>query len=281
MKYSIASVSFMNAVPLVHQLQSLGADKVDLQFALPSRLAALLEAGTADVALLPVVEIFRGRAAGIISRAGIACRGKVDSVKLFHQGPLEDVQRIYVDRGSRSSVALLTILFRRHFGRTPACTEIEPDPKTMPGPGEGTLVIGDRCFGFERRLQQSNPEQIAGWDLGQAWWELTELPFVFAAWGVSPHFLARASADDISSLGGLLDDSCRYGLEHLEELAEKQAALGRMGQNGAATREAVAYYFRTSLRYRLGDSEMAGMSRFHSHCIEEGLVPAGPMPLSL
>ena len=76
MRFRIAAVSFLNTVPLIDWFSTPGSADVALVRALPSRLAPLLEAGEADVALLPVVELFRGRAAGIIPGSGIACRGR-------------------------------------------------------------------------------------------------------------------------------------------------------------------------------------------------------------
>ncbi len=86
MIYRIAAVSFLNTVPLIDWFERTGDERVALTRALPSRLGGMLSAGEADVALLPVVEIFRGAGAGMLAATGIACRGRVDSVKLFHHG---------------------------------------------------------------------------------------------------------------------------------------------------------------------------------------------------
>ena len=47
---------------------------------------------------------------------------------------------------------------------------------------------------------------------------------------------------------------------------------------GEATPEALAYYFRQSLRYSLGDDEMTGLGRFHEYCVKHGVVPDGEAP---
>jgi chorismate dehydratase len=119
--YRLATVSFLNCLPLVDYFATPeGAARAALTSALPSRLAALLAAGQADVALLPTAEILRGQAAGLIGASGIACRGAVDSVKFYHRGPLDRLRHVAVDRGSRTSVALLRILLAEVAGVAPA-----------------------------------------------------------------------------------------------------------------------------------------------------------------
>ena len=152
MTVRIAAVSFLNTLPLVDWFSAAGDDSVELSLALPSRLADQLTTGEADVALLPVVEVLRGRSAGFFPGTGIACRGRVDSVKLFTRDDLASLERVTVDRGSRTSVALLKILLAEQHGVSPEFTEAKPEPGRFPMPGEGVLVIGDRCFEFERAL---------------------------------------------------------------------------------------------------------------------------------
>jgi hypothetical protein len=155
MPYRIATVSFLNCLPLVEWFTTPeGSARVTLSSDLPSRLSAVLATDRADVALLPTVEILRGHAAGIIGGSGIACRGAVDSVKLYHRGPLAGLKRVAVDRGSRTSVALLRILLAETADNAPVFAEVTPQPGRLPRPGEGVLVIGDRCFAFEPLAQE-------------------------------------------------------------------------------------------------------------------------------
>jgi predicted solute-binding protein len=219
MPYRIATVSFLNCLPLVEWFTTPeGSARVTLSSDLPSRLSAVLATDRADVALLPTVEILRGHAAGIIGGSGIACRGAVDSVKLYHRGPLAGLKRVAVDRGSRTSVALLRILLAETADNAPVFAEVTPQPGRLPRPGEGVLVIGDRCFAFDRWLRA---------------------------------------------------------------LAAREAGAGCLGPGGEATAAALEYYFSHSLRYRLGDEELAGMRRFRDLCAAHGLMEptAGPVQM--
>jgi len=275
MRFRIAAVSFLNAIPLIDWFDQTHNDRVILDHALPSRLAGMLAAGEADVAMLPVVEILRGASPGMLPGTGIACLGDVDTVKLYHRGALDQLVRVAVDRGSRTSVALLRILLQEQFGIHPEFTEIEPRPNWRPATGQGALIIGDRCFEYEKELRENGETDVTSYDLGGAWHNLTGLPFVFAAWAVAPGFPEKAGDEGLRELTGLLTRSRDHGLAHLKEIAVREAALGRLGHRGEATVEALDYYFRHSLRYVLGEEEMAGLRRFHELCVKHGVVPDG------
>lgn len=276
MTVRITAVSFLNALPLIDRLSAVGHSGVVLDSALPSRLAGLLEAGKTDVALLPVVEVFRGRSSGFFSRSGIACRGAVDSVKLFTASPLSALQRIGADRGSRTSAALLRIVLLERHGVEPRFDETEPIPGELPRENEGILVIGDRCFEYERALAGAGTA-VEVHDLGRMWHDWTGLPFVFAVWAAAPGFPERVGPERIAEVAALLDSAREHGLANLERLAEALARDGRLGVGGQSTPEAIHRYFSRSLTYRLGDGEMAGIRLFHELCRKHGLVPDGPL----
>lgn len=278
MPYRIAAVSFLNTVPLVAFLRTGFAGKVQLEIDLPSRLPPRLESGEADVALVPVVEIFRGKAAGFLGTQGIVADGPVDSVKLFVHGKPDQILAVQADRGSRTSVALARVLLAEEYGIFPEFREVTPRPGDLPPPGEATLVIGDRCFAYEAQLPGGPSGKISAIDLGAWWRSSTGLPFVFAAWAASRAFVARNDPAEFAGLKDLLEKALDYGLENLSQLAAEEARNGKLGVGGEATTEAIDYYFRKSLRFRIGPREVSGMKRFHELCRKHGIIPAGEFP---
>jgi len=255
MVYRIAAISFLNTIPLIDWFEQTGDERVAMSRALPSRLGGLLASGEADVALLPVVEIFRGASPGMLPGTGIACRGDVDSVKMFHHG---------------DPVQLTSVVVDRQFGIHPEFSEIEPRPGWRPAAGQGALIIGDRCFEYEKELRENGETDVTGYDLGGAWHQLTG--------AVAPGFPEKAGDEGIRELTDLLTRARDHGLTHLEDIAAREAAAGRLGHRGEATAEALDYYFRHSLRYVLGKEEMAGLHRFHEFCVKHGVVPDGAAP---
>ncbi len=278
MDFRVGAISFLNTVPLIEWFGTEEGKRHHLLRVLPSELSEILRAGEAQVGLLPLAEILRGRSDGILGETGIACRGDAASVKVFCTCPLGELTRVRADRGSRSSVALLKIILRETHGLTPDFTTMTPDADMVPGPGEGLLIIGDRCFDFERTLGTPGREDIHGFDLGRLWLDLTGLPFVFAAWALAPGFLAEFGLDRARELGGILDAARDYGRERLAFLARREAARGCLGLGGGDTPDAVGAYLQKSLRYRLTEDEIAGMKRFHVLGVEHGLFPDLPFP---
>src|SRR5271170_5009193 len=106
----VGAVSYLNAKPLYYRLTEL-APGISLEMDLPSRLADRLAEGELDVALIPSVEYLRGAARGyeIVPGFAVAARGAVRSVKLFSRVPLERIDRLALDAGSRTSHVLARV----------------------------------------------------------------------------------------------------------------------------------------------------------------------------
>lgn len=275
MTYRIAAVSFLNSWPLIDALEELAPDRVRLTSAVPSALAELLHADEADAALIPVVEWFRGAGAEIVPGVALATHGPVDSVKLFSRVPPTEIADVVVDRGSRTSVALLRILFADLYGVQPDFRVDVPQVETLLDEHEAALVIGDRCFAAEKRFREQGRDDVHIVDLGETWRQMTGLPFVFAVWVLGRGFAARATAAERDGLVALLREARDVGLTRLDRLAARAAAEGRLGPGGECSAAALAAYFGRSMCYRLGAAELAGLHRFHTLCVRHQIVPAG------
>lgn len=251
----IGAVNYLNTKPLIHDLDRL-VPGAELVLDLPSRLADSLATGRLDVALIPSIELFQRPDYTIVSDACIACDGPVLSVKLLSRVPIDQIRRLALDEGSRTSVALVRILLRERFGLEP---ELAPLPIGQPADGadaDATLLIGDRAI----HSPQGRYAEI--WDLGDQWRRWAELPFVFAMW-----VAGRSVASD--KLAGALQSARDLGLENLEQIAEREAApLG-------LTRPQCLAYLRDNLRFRLGPREQEGLELFYQHAARLGLAPEG------
>ncbi len=281
MPYRIAAVSYLNSWPLVDALReraTAGEDGLELVFDVPSRLADLLYADEVDVGLIPVIEFFRGTGAAMVPGVGLATNGPVDSVKLFTRVAPAAIGRVVVDKGSRTSVALLRILLAEQYNVRPDFYAIQPQIDLLLRDEEAALVIGDRCFEAERRFRAEGDERVQIIDLGAAWNRLTGLPFVFATWVLGAGFAARASEQQTADLIRLLVEARNEGLARLDDLADRAAAQGCLGPGGEPSGPAIRRYFRQSMRYVVGDKELAGLHRFHELCLRHAICPPGRAP---
>ncbi|BCS34131.1 hypothetical protein TBR22_A33600 [Luteitalea sp. TBR-22] len=253
----VGAVGFLNARPLEY-----GLDR-DPQFAVrldvPSRCAALLHAGEIDLGLVPVIELLRGRVAyDIVPGLAIACDGPVQSVALFTRVPVPQVRSIALDVSSRSSVGLLRVLCRHHFGIAPTFVDATPDLAAMLSVADAALVIGDPAL--EAPYEALGAQKI---DLGEAWKAFTGLPFVFATWIARPGVISPA-------LVTRLHEARRAGVEAIEALARAEA--------GARTERAAGLeqYLRHNIRYDLDEGALRGLSRYLTLAMADGLAPQRP-----
>jgi predicted solute-binding protein len=233
-------VPYLNARPLIYGIE----DQVTL--AVPSRLADLMFRGQFDAALIPVAEILAHDQYDIVDNIAIASRGAVRSVFLAHREPIEKLKRVAVDPASRTSVWLLRVLLKMRYGIVP---EFYPRPSgAKRTEHEAMMLIGDEAIWHATRAA-AQPV----WDLGEAWRELTGLPFVFAAWAVRPGV----------TVAPLLREAKANGLAHLEEIVQDSTE---------ATPEFRREYLTRYVCFDLGDAEKLGLRKFQQLLVEQGLV---------
>lgn len=224
---------YLNAVPLTRGLEE------EIIFAPPSQLAQSLERGELDAALVSVAAVLMTGRYDVLDGVAIASLGEVQSVFLAHRQPLADVQEVYCDTASITSVQLLRVLLaeRGVFPEFKRLHKYGP-PAEMP---DTVLLIGDPALDFA----MASPEhQIM--DLGASWFEMTGLPFVYAVWalrrGIENRELRRA-----------LLEAKRFGLETLDSIVRNRTEY---------TFEFRKDYLGWHIHYHLGSDEKRGVARF-------------------
>jgi chorismate dehydratase len=183
-------------------------EEIELVEETPARLAELLMNDDIDVGLIPVAIIPQLKQYFIVSDYCIGTESEVASVCLFSEVPLEEIQKVYLDYQSRSSVALLKWLMKEYWGIHPQIEQAKDDSyrKEIKGTTAG-LVIGDRAF-EQRKISTFI------YDLASEWRSITGLPFVFAAW-ISNKPLPEAFIQKFNEANAM-------GLNHLDEIAKTQ-----------------------------------------------------------
>ena len=172
----ISAVSYLNTIPFIHGLkQSELIKTIDLQLDYPSICADKLINGTVDLALVPVAVIPKLKEAYIISDYCIGANGAVDTVCLYSDVPIEEIESIALDYQSRTSVALLRVLLKEYWQYNPELKKANVGFEENIKGNHAALVIGDRAFAL-------NTKHAYIYDLSAIWKEMTGFPFVFAAW---------------------------------------------------------------------------------------------------
>jgi len=249
----LGAVSYLNTKPLVYGLDA-RPDQFDVRFDVPARCAQLLHEGRVDLGLIPAIEYLRGHYA-IVPDISIASDGDVATVAVFTRQPIERVETLALDLSSRTSVALTRILCAKKWHIGPRFTPAEPDLDAMLRRADAALVIGDPAFEIDPA--RHNVTKI---DLGAEWQTLTSLPFVYAMWVGRPDAATPAQCR-------ALQQARDAGIAHLPEIAKQ------VGDGNAALERRVLSYLRDNLKYGLGQTEQAGLLRFHELAAEIGVVP--------
>ena len=253
----MAASSYLNTAPLIWSFAR-GARRGQVRLltdTAPWRCADLLARGLVEAALVPVVEYQRVAEMAVVPGVCVGARERVRSVVLVTRGTaLEDVRSVALDTTSRTSAALLEIIYREFVGRAPRFSPFEPDLARMLREHDAALVIGDPAMTFERR-------GLRVYDMAALWRQFTGLGFVFAMWMAHEGSAREVGAVDFA---GARDE----GLRSVEQITEVYAAeLG-------LPREDLVSYLRENICFEMDGEMRAGLELYFSLAHKHGLTPA-------
>ena len=175
-KLKISIVNYFNTLPFRYGLKkSALINKIELQEDIPSICAQKLKFGQVDIGLVPVALLPELNTYQIITDYCIGADGIVDSVKLYSQVPLSEIETITLDYQSKSSITLTKVLCKFFWKKKVDFLDSAPGFESKVEGRNAAVVIGDRTFSL-------NGVYTYEYDLAEEWKKFTGLPFVFAAW---------------------------------------------------------------------------------------------------
>jgi chorismate dehydratase len=243
----LGRVDFINTFPIAWSLaRHLEPGAAEEVVGVPTTLNRLLAAGEVDVANVSSVEYAaRHEQYVLLPSLCVGSDGAVESVQLVTPRALTDVRSIAVTSQSAASVALVRVLF--------GDAEIRPEDADA----DARLMIGDEA------LRSAFEDPTPHHDLGALWRERTGLPMVFAVWA------ARVGTPGLAALDRALADAVADAAGHAADVARDAAE--RYGYPPGF----VARYFE-KLRYRFGERERAGLTRFFELAAACGVLEEAP-----
>jgi chorismate dehydratase len=231
-------VNYLNTAPLIYGLENGSIKhKIELIPDYPSKLAQDLKDGTIDLGLVPVAVIPELKEWFLVGEHCIGSDGPVASVCIYSEVPIENVEKVFLDYQSRTSVELAKILLKHYWKVSPELIGAEEGYEEKIKGAVAGLVIGDRSL--EQRI--ISPYH---YDLGEAWKSFTGLPFVFAAWVSNK----KLDAEFISEF----DNANEYGLNRLQEV---------ISRHPGAKFDLQQYYTRY-ISYHLDEQKRKGLDMF-------------------
>lgn len=232
-------MSYLNTKPLLYGIKHHPViNEIELVEDYPSKIAHMLINNEVDVGLIPVAATLRLKEWHIITDYCIGSDGAVASVCIFSEVPMEQIEKVYLDYQSRTSVNLAKILLKEYWKKNVECIDAagEDFREQIKGTTAG-VVIGDRA------LQQRVRSKYI-YDLGETWKQHTGLPFVFAAW--------IANKELVQGFAEAFNEANAFGLEHIEDVIKESAFPGFD----------LSYYYKNCISYNLDHIKKKGLDLF-------------------
>src|SRR5271166_3151496 len=261
----ISAISFLNTAPLMWDFEHGEAGRdFEIGYTIPSACAAALAADKADIGIIPAFTYAEIPGLSIISDVAIASRDWVRSILLVSTKGLEDIRTVAVDTSSRTSVALLQVLFARFLGGTRELHPHPPELGEMLRHHDAALLIGDAA------LQVPVDAGYRTYDLAHLWHEFTGNAFVFAFWAIRQDALTRRPAG--LDLAKVFQQSRDHGLQpaNIETIGQEWSP--RLG----IPRSVIRKYLTENIYYYLDAECWAGLRMFFELSREVGLIAAVP-----
>ena len=235
----------------------------EISYTLPSACARELEAGSADIGIIPAAAYTKIPGLVILRGVAIASRRPVRSILLVSKVPLERIRSVALDTSSMTSVALTKVLFEKWFGGGRVFSPAEPNLEQMLAVHDAGLLIGDPALQVDRW-------RYFTLDLAEEWIRYTGKPFVFAFWAVRE--CALHEADPSLDLASIFSQSRDHGLqpENLNHIAREWAPRLRLAESD------VRSYLTENIHYSLDPDCLEGLQLFYRYAAEIGALPAAP-----
>ncbi len=268
---NVGRISYMNVAPVYYGLDNgMKPAWMNMLSAPPSLLNTMLANGELDISPVSSVAYARNQDDWLLlPDLSISCFGKVMSVILVSKYPLNQLtdKKVILTEESATAAALLRLLFSfkkiKPYFETGKIRYTDDLRQNDVG---AALVIGDAAL---KEKWQKEFDYV--FDLGEMWWNLTELPFVFALWAVRKSF-AEKKSESVLSVTEYFHISKHKGLMNIREIIP--AASAKLNLSADICRD---YY--SHLHYDLNPLQIKGLETFFKGLYEERII-SKPVSLS-
>jgi len=258
---TVAASTYLNSAPLIWSfLHGPQREQLKLIDAVPAQCAQLLREAAVDVALIPVIEYQRIPNISLIANVCVGSKTEVRSVLLVSkQAEIEQIESVALDESSRTSAALLKIIFREFLRHEASWKSSTPDLHDMLRENDAALIIGDPAMTFAR-------EGLYIWDMAALWQKYTGLGFVFAMWAIRNDATDRAKYVDFA---GARDE----GVARIDEIVDYY--LTRI----PLSREELRFYLTDNIAFDLDDQMQNGLELYFQLAAKHQLIDEPKEPV--
>lgn len=241
MKVKVSAVSYLNTLPFIYGIhQSDVQHEMELSLDIPSDCAQKLLSDEVDLGLVPVAVIPQLKEYHIISDYCIGADGKVDTVALYSDVPLQEITHVYLDFHSKTSINLVQVLAREYWGISPKWIDAEEGFEQKIEGNIAGVIIGDRTFNLSKRFTYK-------YDLAEEWKKMTGLPFVFACW-VANKELSQTFIESFNK-------ALKYGVNAIDNVIESK-------EQWTIAKEQLSNYLTQYIDYNLTKDKLKALTKF-------------------
>jgi chorismate dehydratase len=259
-KARLGRIRYINVLPIYYAIDQAWVDNgFQMVSGTPAELNSQFYQGLLDVSAISSFEYGRHyRDYLLLPQLAIATRGDVGSVLFFSRLPFHRLtgREVLLSAGSATSAALVKIVLTELYGARPLY-RVGPVTDRFNDGVYGMLAIGDEALRLKAR--GCYPYFL---DLGRAWHELTNLPFVFGVWAARRDYFERAP-EQVQAVHQTLLQAKALGLKALPEICRQAATVVPMPQ------EELSAYFRR-LHYDLDSGQQEGLESFFKYLYKYG-----------
>jgi cyclic dehypoxanthinyl futalosine synthase len=261
-KLRVVAADFLNSLPLTVEMAE--DEFFSFEYVVPSEGARRIMEQEAEIALLPVAALAEIGGLEVVPGPCIGANGRVESVVIVSDVPIDRIERVYVDNASRTSVILAKIFLDSVGKGEIPMIRLRGDeiPPLVAGADAG-LLIGDIAFRESRRFRYRH-------DLADAWKRLTGEPFVFAVWAAQPGVLTPEIVE-------------RINRRFWDGLARKHQIVEEWAERHDVPKSEVAAYLDERIQYNLNRPAWNGLQEFfrlgsNMHLLPDARVEFAPAP---
>ncbi len=182
----------------------------------------------------------------------VAAKGSFKTINLFFNKEIRDLSFITVDMNDPTAVALLKIIMREKYEISPKFIELNGNLDEQLNKADAALLSGNKAF----EIQQSNKMFI---DLGDEWYDLTGLPFVYALWSVHE---MEAEGPMVKKIKSIMDNNLKNMDKTLDSIFKSKNKEDKI----------LSEFIKSKVIYHLGVEEREALNEFFRYAFFFGLI---------
>jgi chorismate dehydratase len=219
--------------------------------------ARLLRDGITDMGILSSIELARIRESMHIAPGlAISTTGAAGMAQLFFKRGLKDINRVAVRSTANTSLVLLKILLREKYASDPEYYVSDAGMDEMLKQADAALITGCEAINLSQLYQNRL-------DLGEEWYDLTGLPFVFSILAGRKFVMGRNEIAPILK-------SFELGKKNLEKIARQFAGKDNVPWTPYHD------FISRQINYRFSELDQDGLNEFYNYAFFFGYIDQIP-----